>query len=301
VPASAYFDNRSDSVSLIASFVNALNRKEYVRAYSYFEATAQSQLPPFNQFQQGYATTAAVDVRFGTIGGSAGAGQFYYVVPATLIAKTSNGSTQTFVGGYELHLANPGIQGTPPFMPLGIRSAVMQQVDNNANTTDLMAKVCQQAGIPQAPPIPPTPTDLPNSGRYIDERWGPLEVLGSFVNALNRKEYVRAFSYWEAGTQVPPFSQFQQGYANTQSVELTTGPVSSDAGAGQFHYAVPVTLKASTTSGAAQTFVGCYRLHLANPAIQGTPPFQPLSISNVTIQQVDNNADTAALMKKSCQ
>ena len=62
-----------------------------------------------------------------------------------------------------------------------------------------------------------------SKNNYLDDRSGPVEVLASLFNAVNRKEYVRAYSYWEnAGTnpEVAPFDQFQKGYAETESVQL---------------------------------------------------------------------------------
>jgi hypothetical protein len=76
--------------------------------------------------------------------------------------------------------------------------------------------------------------------------------------------------------------------------------VSSDAGAGQFYYSVPVTLRAQT-GGGLQTFVGCYVLHLANPGIQAAPPYQPLSVRSASVTQVANNAGANALMAQACQ
>jgi hypothetical protein len=280
----------------MTSFVNALNRREYARAYSYWEPG--SQVPPFDQFQRGYMDTASVALKVGTVGGNAGAGQFYYAVPVTLIATMADHSTQTYVGCYVLHLSNPGIQGTPPFQPLAIQSATVNQVTGAANTTALMAHACDRWG---APPIPAPNPNAPDAQRYRDDRSGPVLVLQSLFNAVNRQEYLRAYSYWEPGAQKLAYDQFQQGYANTQSVKLTTGAVASDAGAGQFHYAVPVTLVALTTDGRTRTFVGCYVLHLANPGIQGVPPFQPLGITAATVKQVAQGSNTAALMKQSCQ
>jgi len=112
---------------------------------------------------------------------------------------------------------------------------------------------------------------------YIDDRSSADSVLRSYINAINLREYVRAYSYWQAGAaQVPAFEQFQQGYANTQSVELSTGPVTEDAGAGQIYYAVPVTLLTTLKDGQVQTFVGCYRLHLGErkrPGALSRPDF----------------------------
>jgi hypothetical protein len=205
--------------------------------------------------------------------GDAGAGQLYYAVPVTMIAQTTANASQTFVGCYILHLSQPAIQSAPPFHPMSIDSAQVQKVANNADTATLMAQACKDhPGSPvQATPVP-DPNDI-SPARYLDDRTDAPEVLWSLFNAVNRHEYVRAYSYWESNAQgLPPFDQFQQGYANTASVQLTLGPVSSSAGAGQLYYQVPITQVAKTTSNVTQTFVGCYTLHLASPDIQSTPP-----------------------------
>ena len=75
--------------------------------------------------------------------------------------------------------------------------------------------------------------------------------------------------------------------------------MTNSAGAGQINYAVPITFKVDTTGGK-QTFVGCYRLRLSQPTAQSTPPFRPLSIQGISVQQVAETADTAALMGKAC-
>jgi hypothetical protein len=45
------------------------------------------------------------------------------------------------------------------------------------------------------------------------ERSTPVDLLASFYNAINRREYQRAYGYWET----PPslYDQFVQGYADT--------------------------------------------------------------------------------------
>jgi hypothetical protein len=141
----------------------------------------------------------------------------------------------------------------------------------------------------------------PESGAsaYIDNRSGPLEVVQSLINALNRKEYARAYSYWETNAAPSTFAAFQQGYAATQSVTWSFGAVTGDAGAGQFFYKVPVILKAQTTGGL-QTFAGCYTLHLSNPGIQSQPPYQPIGLRAGSLTLVANNANAAALLQTAC-
>jgi len=298
--SSPYLDDRSDAAAVIKSLFNAINLHQYARAYSYWDDTPQR--VPFTQFEAGYQDTASVQITLGAIGVDAGAGNLYAPVPIMFSAKTTSGAAQTFVGCYLLHLSQPGIQGVLPFRPWGIQSAAVQLVANNANAVDLMSHVCDNFGPP--PPTLAQPAAAPGDispNQYIDNRTGPVEVLQSLYNAINRHEYVRAYSYWKSTAQnLPSLDQFEQGYSNTQLVTLTTGLIIPDAGAGQFHYAVPVTLKAGLSDGSQQTFVGCYVLHISNPDIQSAPPFQPLGIESANVRQVTADADTAALRTQLC-
>jgi hypothetical protein len=297
-----YLDDRSDAAAVIHSLFNAINLHQYARAYSYWDDTPER--VAFDQFEAGYQDTASVQVTLGAIGLGAGAGNLYAPVPVTLSAKSTAGTTQTFVGCYLLHLGQPAIQGTLPFRPWGIQSAAVQPVADNADPADLMSHACDSYGQP--PELPPQPTVDPgdiSANQYIDNRTGPVEVLRSLYNAINRHEYLRAYSYWKSTAQtqsVPGLDQFEQGYSTTQAVTLTAGLVTPDAGAGQFYYTVPVTLKASLSDGTQQTFVGCYVLHISNPDIQAAPPFQPLGIESANVQQVANDADTASSMNQMC-
>ena len=290
-----YLDDRSNANTLMTSFVNALNRREYLRAYSYWEPTA-TQRPAYADFKSGYADTRSVHLDIGAVTGGAAAGNLYAAVPVTLIAQTSGGQAQTFVGCYLLHLGQPAVQGVPPFQPWGIRSANVSQVANGANTANLMAQACQdQAGSAMPAQSSTDPNDV-SANRYLDDRSTAQELMRSFVNALNRREYVRAYSYWRPdAAQLQPFEQFQEGYSATQSVQLTLGTVVSDVGAGQLYYSVPVILNAHTAGGARQTFLGCYVLHLVQPAIQDTPPYQPLAIQSANVRQVTDASGMPAV------
>lgn len=299
-----YDDDRSNAESLMESFVNALNRKEYLRAYSYWDMDAEG-LAPFEDFAAGYAETKAVKLLVGEIGGDAGAGNFYYTVPVTMEVLTTTDENQIFVGCYLLHLSNPGVQGTPPFQPLAIQSAYVEEVPQGTDTGASMTTICEEGGYPDAPPISPLATPEPgdiSNQVYMDDRSNPVAVLESLFNAVNSFQYVRAYSYWEAGAEgLAPFDEFEAGYADTQSVQLETGEVTGDAGAGQIFYSVPVTLIAENTDGTTRTFVGCYVLHLSQPAVQATPPFQPLAIRSATIEEVGGAEDSAAMMTTVCQ
>jgi hypothetical protein len=113
---------------------------------------------------------------------------------------------------------------------------------------------------------------------YLDDRSTAAAVIQSFYNAISRQEYARAWSYYQDGQGVPKFDAFQQGYAKTQSVDVTVGDTSEEGAAGSTFYTVPVSLDATDVDGKHSYFAGCYTLRLAQPAIQAEPPFHPLHI-----------------------
>lgn len=173
-----------------------------------------------------------------------------------------------------------------------------------AHTAPLGGSALAAAVVDPAPSTAPAVRAQP-SPDYVDDRSTAQDVITSLYSAINARQYVRAYSYWEPGAvqrgAVPAFGEFQQGYANTKSVEVTMGTVTSGVGAGQLYWSVPVTLVSTQTDGSTQTFVGCYQLHLSQPALQAVPPFQPMGIQSASIQPVANDADTATLMVSACK
>ena len=151
------------------------------------------------------------------------------------------------------------------------------------------------AGIPAAwnPPLSASANGLSiDKSNFVDNRSGPLETVSSLLNALNLKQYVRAYSYFQVpGTFPGSYDPWAAGYANTDTITATFGTVQSEGAAGSLYYKVPLGMVVLTTSSATQTFVGCYTLHLAQPANQAVPPFQPLGIVSGKFSQA---ADAAA-------
>jgi hypothetical protein len=235
----------------------------------------------------------------GAVTGDAGAGQRYFTVPV-ILQVGATGGPRTYAGCYVLHLSVPSIQTVPPFHPLGIASANVRLVGAGENASTVQAQACASVPSGSAVTLDPLP-GAPESGAayYIDNRSGPLETLQSLFNALNRREYARAYDYYENQAALGSFAAYQQGYAATQSIQWAWGSVQSEGGAGQLYWSVPVTLKDKNTSGS-QTFVGCYKLHLSQPGIQSAPPYHPLGIISASLGAVANSADTHALMVTAC-
>ena len=298
-----YLDDRSDPAALLNSLVNALNRHEYLRAYGYWEENAAG-LPAFEQFDAGYAETESVQLQMGEIYAGIAAGNIYYDVPTILTAHTTQGKNQIFVGCYRLHLGSPVIQGALPFRPLAVQSAQIKQVATNDEAQSSLAEQClnesgQHNGQPLSAP-PDLPSEDISANRYLDDRSSGTQVIRSYFNAINRREYVRAYDYWQNQAALPALDDFIKGYEHTQTVSLLLGIETSDAGAGQFYSQIPVVLIAQTTNGGMETFAGCYTLHLSNPAFQATPPFQPWGVTAAEIHQVQNGADQQTLLEQNC-
>jgi hypothetical protein len=295
-PAAVYLDDRSSAEQVIRSYYDAISQRQYLRAYAYWEPSTT--LPSYDVFAKGFETITAAQVELGTVGGSPGAGQLYWSVPAAVFSTTTAG-TQAFVGCYTVHLARPEIQTTTPFKPMAIQTGQLQSVATAAAARSALPTVCGNANAT------PLPWGAPGTGidaaRYIDDRSAGEQLIRSYYNAVNRSEYSRAYSYWEAGApQLSPFTTFSAGYANTKSVALMTKPGTIGAGAGQTYYTVPTVVTASNADGTTTIFSGCYTMHLGSPYAQATPPFQPLGIQSARITQAASGANASDLLNTAC-
>ena len=302
--STSYLDDRSTPAALMLSFANAINLHQYIRAYSYWIDPA-TYLGTLDNFSNSYSNVTSVEVVFGQISAEGAAGSVYYTVP--LIFKNTNTSSTVdkLAACYILRMPQPGNYGAPPITPMHIDRGTTQLLSASTSDSDGLAVACSgpdysNGGLPSSPASVENVNDLSKSN-YIDNRSGAVEVVSSLLNSLNRKEYVRAYSYWQnPSTTVGSYASYAAGYSDTETVTATFGTVVSDAGAGQYHYQVPLAMIVLTTSSSTQTFVGCYTLHLANPGMQATPPFEPLGITKGHFTQVANGTNTAPLLATAC-
>ncbi|WOC17271.1 hypothetical protein [Pseudochrobactrum sp. MP213Fo] len=120
---------------------------------------------------------------------------------------------------------------------------------------------------------------------YLDDRSTPQKLLESYYNAVNRKEYARAYSYYAQDTQEPDFSQYAKGYEGTQSVTIKLGKTEPDPGAGQIYWSLPIAIESTLNDGKTQVYTGCYTISMTNPAMQEVPPFKPMAIRAGTLSK----------------
>lgn len=127
---------------------------------------------------------------------------------------------------------------------------------------------------------------------FIDDRSSPERVVTSFYNAIDRHEYLRAWSYYDPD-DAPDYPGFRDGYAQTDSVALRIGEIQSEGAAGSVHSMVPVALQATAGDGTVTVFTGCYRLTQVQPANQDMPPFRPIQIDGGEMEASDAGFDSA--------
>ncbi len=295
-----YVDNRSTASQVIVSLYNAINRQEYSRAYGYWTTPATT-LGNFTTYANGYSNTALVNLAFGQITSDTGAGQTYFTVPVVLKTTARDGTHANFAACYIVHQGQPANFGAPPFNPMSIDRGQAKASDLNASDSSALANAC--AGLPTGPnPVADSGGNLSiDKTNFLDNRSGPVETVSSFLNALNLKQYVRAYYYFQTPATFPgAYDVWAAGYSNTDTITVTFGTPLTEGAAGSLYYKLPLAMHVVTTSSAAQTFVGCYTLRLSQPANQTVPPFQPLGIVSGKFTQVTNGTDVNSMLPAAC-
>lgn len=295
-----YIDDRSTPAALMLSYFNAINLQEYLRAYSYSSDTPN--LGTFDQFSKGYSDTQSVTVSFGLITQEGAAGSTYYTVPMILNSVLTNGTPQKFAACYVLRLPEPGNYGAPPITPMHIEQRDAKAVAAGTTDSDTLSTICQSLNMPvgaMGGAAKVEPYDDISSTNYLDNRSDPVMVIKSYLNAINKQQYVRAYSYFQDTTTA--YSTFEAQNTKIQSVSAQFGTVTSDPGAGQIYSTVPAVVDTTYTDGTRQVFAVCYTLHISQPSVQATPPFQPLGIKTITSTPAAAGADSATLLASACQ
>ncbi len=295
--AGSYVDDRSTPWEVIVSLFNAVSSKQYSRAYGYWNNPTVS----FSNYAAGYKDTGSVNLVFGQISGSGAAGSVYYTVPVILEAYATNGVQANYAACYIVRYVQAGNFGAPPFQPMGIDQGTAQNISLNADIVAALSTACN--GMPQgATPVPITANNLSiDKNNYLDNRSGAIETVSSMLNALNWKQYVRAYYYFQVPATYPGnYTTWSNGYSNTDTITVTFGTVKQGGAAGSIYYEVPLVEVVTSTSATTQTFVGCYTLRLGQPANQITPPFQPMGIVSGTFTQVANGTDVSGLLTTVC-
>ncbi len=148
------------------------------------------------------------------------------------------------------------------------------------------------------------PNGFPSNGQtpppFYEDRTDPANFMQSFYNAINRKEYQRAYSYFDTGTDKPSYDDFVAGYSDTVSVTVYIGKYEQDAGAGNVYASVPTVLVAAHTDGSVHTYAACYILHHTNPGIDPAPDAALWKVQKGTATEDTSGTPIAALLERPC-
>lgn len=269
------YNDTDTSVDLLASYYNAINRQDYQRAYGYL----QNPQLAYADFVSGYANTASVQLIVRPpLFIDAGAGNVYQQVATMLVAKQRDGSEQRFAGCYITHKSNLHPPDIPQEDTWHINQANIAAVAADASVADLLAQACPE----QQPPA-------------YNITSGPVDLLASFYDAINRGDYARAYGYWE--TPPSAYADFVNGYANTASVLLLVAPPPQIQGAAGSSYAsIPTALVATQRDGSKQLFSGCYVMRKSNVDTTNTS----WHVYSATISAAAANAAISGLLAQGC-
>lgn len=123
---------------------------------------------------------------------------------------------------------------------------------------------------------------------YNDNRSTPRDLMQSYYNALERKEFARAWTYWgEDDKPAASFEDFEDQFSAIESVELVIGDIQSEGAAGSVFHNIPLAVRINLDDGSHLTETGCVVARLANPQIQGVP-FDPMHIVSADLAETDS-------------
>ena len=126
-----------------------------------------------------------------------------------------------------------------------------------------------------------------------DDRSDPVSTLSSYYNAINSRDFRRAYRYWESNPS--SYEQFESGFADTDRVRLLIEPPPRMEGAAGSSFAeIPTIIVATTRSGNERVFAGCYTLRKSNVRDTGW------RIYRADISQLPSTARVSRLLAQGC-
>ena len=101
-----------------------------------------------------------------------------------------------------------------------------------------------------------------------DDRSDPVATLASYYEAINARDFRRAYSYWESPSS--SFDQFEKGFADTDKVRVLVDPSARVEGAaGSSFKEISTIIVATTRAGNERVFAGCYVMRRSNVSDHG--------------------------------
>lgn len=122
----------------------------------------------------------------------------------------------------------------------------------------------------------------------------PLTTLAAYYDAINARDYRRAFSYWDSPTT--SFERFASGFADTERVRLLVEPSARIEGAAGSAYAnVSTIVVATTRAGNERVFAGCYVMRRSNVQDRGW------KIYRADVSTVPSSTRLSRMLSQACR
>lgn len=131
----------------------------------------------------------------------------------------------------------------------------------------------------------------------VDDRSDGAALIRSLYDAINRKDFERAYSYFSEDKNVVDYPTFVKGYENTLSVRLVIGTVTPEGAAGSIYAPVPVAIQSTEKGEKVRVFAGCYITRMPN---SGAPDAASASlhIESADLKEVEGPVENA--VPKTC-
>ena len=237
------FDQRDHPIFVIASYYDAINQRDYARAYGYWRNQ-----PPngdtLQQFAQGFADLQSVRVLAHLpVGGGVAAGTGHADVPVIVIASLLNGTEQIYAGCFRSATFNVPVGNPPVIDP----NWYLSEADLQLTLTVDFAQAINTCSLKSA---------FPTGNEYGNQQT-PVDLVSSYYDAIASADYVRAYNYWSGGPPGQTLQQFIQGFAGTNNIDVWL-PLTFQPGvaAGSIYFDMKIVLTA-TSYGVPQFFRGC--------------------------------------------
>ena len=138
------------------------------------------------------------------------------------------------------------------------------------------------------------PSESEPGGGPSEDSNDPLATLASYYDAINARDYRRAYGFWDSPTT--SFERFARGFADTDRVRVLVEPSAHVEGAAGSAYAdIPTIVIATTRVGSERVFAGCYVMRRSNVQDRGW------KIYRADISQVPSSAGVSRMLSQACR
>jgi len=126
--------SNADAIAALASYYDAINARDYQRAYNLWESPPSS----FEQFAKGFAETSHVRILVEpSVPVEGAAGSVFAQISTIVVASTSKGTDRVFAGCYVMRRSNVEDRGWH------IYRANISVAPSNTKVSRLLSQVCK--------------------------------------------------------------------------------------------------------------------------------------------------------------